>query len=152
MATWILRQIAEKKIDATILTAHQRRICVRYMLHERKWTQAQIAEILMVHPFTIHRDKKEILEQNSWILDEIDTRAFALELIATAEAASAKLFSKGREKDAWTVQKECVEALQNLGYVKRAPVEFKGHLSLLEILNFGNGNGSKEEEISSSRF
>ena len=151
IASRILKLISEDKLDAKQLTTHQRRICVRFMLHEGKWTQSEIADILGVHRSQIVRDKCKIRKQDSWMLNEIDERQFATDLMRVAELASARLFRKGLEKYAWQVQRECLESLQSLGYLEKKPIEVKGHLTLLEVLNFANSNGNSQSGNNGSK-
>ena len=159
-ATVILRGIAERTVDPDKISVDDRRLCVQYMLHERKWTQMEISEILHVNPATITRDKQLLLSQNAWMLTEIDNRNFALELIHTAAIASASLFRKKHPYEAWKVEKELVESLQSLGYISKEPIKLEGQLSLLEVLKLsvrspegstddgGNGSGFSESEQS----
>lgn len=132
---YLLGMILEKKLWPEQLTTHQRRVCVRQMLHERKWTVTEIADILGVHRVTVSRDKNLIMTQDAWILDEIDTRKVAVRAIQDAEWVSAHLFREGRLKDGWAVRKELIEILQGLGYVQQKPKEIRGQISLLDILN-----------------
>ncbi len=133
-ATFYLSQISKNLIDPKQLTRHQRRICVRYLLNDRKHTQQEIAAILGVAESQISRDKRRIMEQNAWMAENIDERQVAVELARAGEAATARLFRKGKEKEAFEVQAKTIDVLQSLGYLKRAPVELKGLLSIQEIL------------------
>jgi len=138
----ILELVQEKKLMPTQLTTHQRRICVQYMLHERKWTESEIADMLQVHRVTIARDKARIRTQDTWMLDNIDAGKLVVKVIQDAEVVSARLFRSSKYKDAWTVMKEMIELLQSLGYVKSKPSEVRGHLTLLEIVKLANSDGS----------
>ena len=133
-APHLLNLISQKKLDPSQLTPHQRRICVRFLLQEGKHAQHEIAAILKVREQVISKDKKKIRAQNTWMLDEIDERKIAVGILRSAELFAARLSRGGKYRDAWAVQKECVEVLQNLGYLKRAPIELKGQVTLQEIL------------------
>lgn len=146
-AVYFLKLIAEKKISPKVLTAHQRRICIRHLLLDGSYTQVEIASILEVHEASVSRDKRRIQEQNGWILDNLDDRRIAVDLITTAERAVARLTKAGRHKDAWTVAKELVEKLQSLGYVKQRPIQFQGKLTLEEMLRLASGGTEGEERV-----
>ena len=159
-ATTILRGIAEKTVDPEMLSIENRRLCVQYMLHEKKWTQMEIAEILHVDRVTVTRDKQAIYKLNEHMLNDVDNRKFALDLIHTAQMASARLFRKGKEREAWQVEKELVESLQTLGYVSKEPEKIEGRLTLLEILKLArdtnindgfsgdnNGHGTEDKRF-----
>lgn len=148
-APYLLQRISNKQLDPKVLTPAQRRICVRFLLLEKKHAQHEIAAILMVREQVISKDKKKIQEQNKWVLDDLDEEKIATEIISTAEIASSRLFRQGKNKDAWNVQREAVDVLQTLGYLKRAPIEFKGQMSIQEILKLANE--PEDESVLSER-
>lgn len=139
----MLGQISRKLLDPKDLTAHQKRICTRFLLQDRKHTQHEIASILKVDDSWVSRAKIRIQNEGAWVLDFIDERRIATEIIQTADVATARLFRAGKDKEAWTVRKEAVEVLQTLGYVKKKPVEvdLKGLRTLQEILQLAHGSG-----------
>lgn len=151
-ATTILKLLASKSLTKEQLNKHQRRICVRYMLHEGKWTQQEMAEILGAHRTQIARDKAKIKEQDAMALDGIDERSFALDIIKLNEIAVARLLRKGKEFEAVIVQDKCLKSLQSLGYLERKPIEVKGHLTLLEVLNFASRNGNPQQSDNSQEI
>ena len=146
-APFFLEKIAKKEIDPKSLTTHQRRVCVRFLLMEGKHAQYEIAAILKCDPAVITRDKRRIQHQNSWMLDELDERRIAVNLIQVAEIASARLFRQNKSHEAWKVQRELMESLQSLGYVKKKPVEFEGKVSLQEILKLATNPNWETEFI-----
>lgn len=79
----------------------------------------------------------------------MDEAKEAVNIIKTAEVASMRLFRKGDEKAAWDVQKQAVEVLQSLGYLRRSPVEFKGQLTIQEILKLANSPDQGDETLPS---
>jgi hypothetical protein len=154
-ATTILKGIAEKTINPETLSIDQRRLCVQYMLHEKKWTQLEISEIMHTCRKTVQNDKEAILETNMVMLLRLDNRKWALELIHTAAMASARLFRKGREREAWQVEKECVEMMQTLGFVGKEPEKMEGTLKLLEMLKYERDSyirGNEGEGNDNQRF
>ena len=144
-APYILRLLSEKKLDPEKINAHQRRICVRFLLQQKKHTQVEIATILHVHESDVSRDKRKIQNENAWMLDELDERKIAIEIIHTAELASAMLFRNGKPKDAFDVESRMIDVLQTLGYLKRAAIEFKGQIDLQEILKLANSPDTEDE-------
>lgn len=138
-AIFYLERISKKELDPKRLTKHQRRLCVRYLLVEQKHTQSEIASILQVVDSVITNDKRKIMEQNVWLVDNIDERQVAIDLVIAANTATARLFRKGKEKEALEVKVKAIDALQSLGYLKRAPIEFQGRLTMEEILKLANG-------------
>ena len=146
-AIHLLKLIQEQKLDPVLLTSHQRRICIRFLLQDKKYTPQEIADILKVHNTTVYRTKEKIQKQNMWMLEEIDERKFALDLIQTAISASSRLFRQNKNKDAWQVEKECVEMLQSLGFIKRKPIAFEGSITLTEMLKLANGAPEDEHHF-----
>jgi len=145
-AVFLLKQLSEKTISPQQLSTHQRRICVRFMLQERKHSSHEMAAILQIHSVTVRRYTQQILEQNSWMLDDIDERKIAVDIIQSADVACARLFRKGREKDAFTIKKDAIELLQSLGYLKRKPIEVEANLTLLEIIKLAHANTETNQE------
>ena len=141
--TFLLRQISEKRITAEQLTQHQRVLCIQYMLHEAKWTQMEIAEIVGVHRTTVARTAIRLREHAAMALDVIDQRSVALDLIQHAEVVCAHLMREGKKRDAWAVKKELVESLQTLGFISKEPIRFEGNikLSLREVIELAHGSG-----------
>lgn len=150
-APYILALLKDGKIEPKKINAHQRRVCVRFLLQKKKYTQVEIAEILHVPPVYVYRDKIKIQEQNSWMLDELDERKIAFDIIQTAEFASAALFRNGKPKEAFDVEAKAVDILQTLGYLKRTAIEFKGQIELQEILKLGNTPDTEDETLLSER-
>lgn len=150
-APYLLKLISEQKLNPRALSTHQRRICVRFLLQSRNHTQLEIANILHVPESYVSRDKKKIQQQNEWMMDEVDERRMALEIMMAAHTASPRLFRKGKEKEAVEVLRIAVDTLQTLGYLKRAPIEFKGQLTLQEILKLANGPDPEDETLLSER-
>lgn len=122
-------------------------MCIRFLLQEKKHTPYEIASILKTSDSTVYRTRDLIQKQNMWMLDEIDERKFALEIIQTAIAASARLFRQGKNREAWTVEKEAIDVLQSLGFLKKQPLEFKGSLTLQEILKLANADREDEPGV-----
>lgn len=148
----LLELISEQKISPEQLTPHQRRLITRCMLHDKKWTQTEIAETLQVHRITISRYVAKIREQDSWMLDDIDVRKIAIGMIQDAEFASTRLFRSEKYKEAWTVKKELVELLQNLGYVRSEPAQINGFVALQEIFKLAASNKpTKSDEVQQLR-
>ena len=143
----LLKLISEQKLEPKQLTTHQRRICVRFLLQQGSYTQFEIAQILHIPEVYVYRDKKKIQEQNQWMLDDLDERRIAVDIIQTAERSIARLSKASKQKEAWTVAREMVEVLQTLGYLKRAPIEFKGQVTLEEILKLAAGHKDDENGL-----
>ena len=97
-----------------------------------------------MHPVTVRRDIQRIKEQNSWMLDNIDERKVVLDLIQTAEVASARLMKNGRIKDAWTVNKELVETLLELGYLKSKQPDLNENPTFVELLKLASEHRSQD--------
>lgn len=144
----LLKQISDKQIDPEQLTPHQRRICVRSLLEEEKYTQNEIAAILHVNFRVISKDAKKIEEQNAWMFDVmVNEPQLIVRTILSAKNKAARLCRQGKYKEAWTVEKECIELLQTLGYVKKKPMEldFKAEYTLVELLKLAADSDRKDE-------
>ena len=115
-----LRNINEGHINPKDISSADRRTCVAYLRLEG-YSQQEIAEIFNVHRLTIIRDEKINRNKAAKLVDEIDIKAEAGNLIVYAKHLTAKAI---REKDynlAWKIQRELVSDLQSLGYLPKAP-------------------------------
>lgn len=155
-APFLLNLISKQQIDPKQLTKHQRRICVRFLIQDMKHTQAEIGAIMKVTQATVSRDRKLIVKQNMWYLDDLDERKFVVELIQTAEVASARLFRGGKNKEAFDVKVKLVEMLQSLGYITKKPLEvdLTAQMSFQELLKRASEikPDPRAEAISTSRI
>jgi len=116
----ILKKIQQGLLDPKEISVSDRRACVAYLRLEG-YTQEEIAGIFKVHRQTILRDEKAIRSEAARLVDEIDVRNIAGELIALAHHLQAKAL---REKDyglAWRIERELIQDLQSLGYLPRSP-------------------------------
>lgn len=85
------------------------------------------------------------------MVDEIDERQEVVRIMQTADLAVSTLFRAGHVRDAWTVRREAITVLQSLGYLKRTPIEFKGEVSVQEILKLANSPDKEDETFLSER-
>ena len=140
---FLLRQVSEKRITAEQLTHHQRVLCIQYMLHEKKWTQMEISEVVGVARNTVSRTAIRLRKHAEMALDVIDQRSVAVDLIEHAEIVCSHLMREGKKRDAWAVKKELVESLQTLGFISKEPIRFEGNmkLSLREVIELAQGSG-----------
>ena len=144
-ASEILLKIQNKVLNPEELTAEQRRVCVRFLIQDRKMTKLEMAEVLHVSRETIYQDKKALEKNDSGVSLMIDEIEIVNDLVSIAECAVWRLFRKGKEKDAFDVYDKFVDRLQSLGYVKRVAQEFnlKGQISLLEVFGIVNTTPSE---------
>lgn len=140
---FIYRQLQEKRMVAKELTNHQRVLCVQYMLHEKKWTRLEIADVLSIHRHTVSSIERRLLHHAATALDMIDQRSVAIGLVNTAEVACARLMRAGNDAAAWKIEKELIEMLQTLGFISKEPIRIEGNLrlTLREVIELANGTG-----------
>lgn len=96
-------------------------------------------------------DKRRIMEQNLWMVDEINEQQVAVNIALAADTACARLFRKGKEKEAFEVRVKAIDVLQSLGYLKRTPIEFTGQIGLQEIIKLANSPDTENETFLSER-
>lgn len=137
-AIFLLQQIQSKALDPKKMTRRQREVCVRHLLNEYKYSQQEIAGIVGCVRETVSHIRSRILKQDSWMLDDVDERKIAVDLMQKAEMCFTKLVKKEKYKEAWNVEKEKVEVLQSLGYVTHEPIKIEGQITLLELLKRAN--------------
>lgn len=116
----ILKRIRERSLDPKEISIPDRRVCVAYLRLEG-YTQEEIAEIFKINRQTIIRDEKANRQEAARLVDEIDVKSVAGDLIISASHLSAKAL---REKDyglAWRIKTELIDKLQSLGYLPRSP-------------------------------
>ena len=140
----LLSRLAQKTINPKQLTSHQRKICIRWLLSDKKHTTVEIGAILGVTQGYVSQIKRQIMNQNAWMLDDLDERKWAIELVQSAMTASARLFRQGKNREAFQVEKEAIEVLQSLGFLKRKPIQIDANLTLQEILKLAVTDGKDE--------
>ena len=89
------------------------------------YRQEEIAQIFKVHRLTIMRDEKANRKDAAKLVDEIDVKSVAGNLIVWARNLAAKAL---REKDhalAWKIQRELISDLQSLGYLPRSAEQLR---------------------------
>ena len=120
----ILKRIREGSLDPEEISASDRRVCVAYLRLEG-YRQEEIAQIFKVHRLTIMRDEKANRKDAAKLVDEIDVKSFAGNLIIWARNLAAKAL---REKDyglAWKIQRDLISDLQSLRYLPRSPEQYQ---------------------------
>ncbi|MFH1615104.1 MAG: hypothetical protein ABIG61_08495 [Planctomycetota bacterium] len=119
----ILKRIREGFLDPKEISISDRRVCVGYLRLEG-YTQEEIAQIFKVHRLTIIRDEKANRQEAAKLVDEIDVKCIAGDLIIFARHLFAKAL---REKDyglAWKIRRDLISDLQSLGYLPRSPEQY----------------------------
>lgn len=149
-AVSILKKLQEKSIDPKQLTAHQRKLCIRYFMDDQpEVTIAQMAKYLGINHSTISRIKNQIIRQDGWIVDKIDQRLWMTKIIRTGETVMTKLWqqvekadnSKAKVSSLMGVHKvlmDITDKLMDMGYLERKPIEIEGRLTLLDIIKIAN--------------
>ena len=144
-ALQLLSRLRSGELTSQEIGAHERRVCVAYLRLEG-YTQEEIAQIFGVHRQTILRDERAIREQTGRLVDELDVRWIAGELIALAEHLKAKAL---KEKDyalAWKIQRELVSDLQSLGYLPKAVEQHQVQIgTFVELAKLAAQEGSALE-------
>lgn len=119
----ILKRIREGSLDPKEISISDRRVCIAYLRLEG-YRQEEIAHIFKVHRQTIIRDEKANRKDAAKLVDEIDVKSVAGNLIIWARNLAAKAL---REKDyglAWKIQRDLISDLQSLGYLPRSPEQY----------------------------
>ena len=119
----ILKRIRERSLDPKEISISDRRVCIAYLRLEG-YTQEEIAQIFKISRQTIIRDEKANRQEAAKLVDEIDVKSIAGDLIISASHLAAKAL---REKDyglAWRIKTELIGKLQSLGYLPRSPEQY----------------------------
>ena len=116
----ILKRIREGSLDPKEISISDRQVCVAYLRLEG-YRQEEIAQIFKVHRLTIMRDEKANRRELAKLVDEIDVKNYAGELIASARHLRAKALRKKDYTLAWNIERGLLSDLQSLGYLPRAP-------------------------------
>jgi len=85
----ILKRIREGSLDPKEISVSDRRVCVGYLRLEG-YRQEEIAQIFKVHRQTIIRDEKANRLEAAKLVDEIDVKSVAGNLIVWARNLTAK--------------------------------------------------------------
>jgi len=119
----ILKRIRERSLDPKEISIPDRRVCIAYLRLEG-YTQEDVAEIFKISRQTIIRDEKANRQEAAKLVDEIDVKSIAGDLIISASHLAAKAL---REKDyglAWRIKTELIGKLQSMGYLPRSPEQY----------------------------
>ncbi|MCJ7675972.1 MAG: hypothetical protein MUO33_12600 [Sedimentisphaerales bacterium] len=116
----VLKRIRDGLFTPEEISISDRRVCVAYLRLEG-YTQEEIAEIFKVHRQTIIRDEKAIRRELAKLVDEIDVKSYAGELIALARHLRAKALRGKDYSLAWNIERGLLSDLQGLGYLPRSP-------------------------------
>lgn len=134
---WMLNGIKDKKIDPKTLSVHQRKILVRYFLTEHmEMSYRQIAELCGTSHTWITRYRQSMLQQDGWVVDQLDVRAYAVHLIQSTKWTVLALRKKGEAEKAQKIEFQLAQTLMELGYLPKAPIQVKNAtgMTLWDIL------------------
>jgi DNA-binding CsgD family transcriptional regulator len=157
-AIGLLREIQAGKTAGVNLAAADRRRIVEHLTAEGYGTQ-EVAEILKVADRTIQRDRAAIREQNAIKADPALVPIIVGNMMAQAEASASRLRRIARDKEtppssrveaesaAWHVTRTCIETLQELGYLPKAPKQVFGQMITTTV----DGNMDLLVELKQSR-
>jgi len=115
----ILKRIREGLLDPKEISIYDRRVCVAYLRLEG-YGQEAISQIFKVHRQTVTRDEKANRLEAAKLVDEIDARSVAGNLIVWARNLTAKALREKNYGLAWKIQRELISDLQSLGYLPRS--------------------------------
>ena len=120
----ILKRIRERSLNPKEISISDRRVCVDYLRLEG-CTQEEIAEIFKVHRQTIIRDERANRREAAKLVDDIDVKSVAGNLIAWARHLAAKALREKKYGLAWKIKIELTSVLQSLGYLPRSAEQFR---------------------------
>ena len=127
-AVEILKRLQTGELSSEDIDIHERRACVAYLRLEG-YGQDEIASIFDVTRQTIYRDERANKKALARLIDEIDAKAVAGGMIASAR----HLYNKAmKEKDyslVWRIERELLSDLQGLGYLPKAADKHELHVS-----------------------
>jgi len=119
-----LKKIRGGFLDPKEISTSDRRVCVVYLRLEG-CTQEEIAEIFKVHRQTIIRDERANRRETAKLMDEIDVKSVAGNLIAYARHLIAKTLREKKYGLAWKIKIELISVLQSLGYLPRSAEQLR---------------------------
>jgi len=110
--------------SAEDVTKEMRRACVEYMKYNLCMTMTAIAETFQVQRKTIYNDFQYLME-NTPILQEIELDALAKSVLLKNENLQFRLRAEGKYYESWKLELDKIRVLQELGLVRRSPIELK---------------------------
>jgi hypothetical protein len=170
----IIQDIKNNLLDPKTLFPEERQRCVDFLLREG-YTREQVAQIFVTTDRTIRRDLVEIRKKNALTADinlvketigDMFQKAMMHHayLVRLARSSEASVAIKGQlEFQAWTVLKEMVVLMQNLGFLPSKPQAIVGEIfhhvdgkisdldeltkEIIDIENMADGDGKIEKDI-----
>lgn len=134
---WLLNRIKDKSIDPKKIRDHERRVLVRYFLQEHmEMSHKQIADVCGTNSTWVTRFRQKVLQEDGWVVDQLDVRAYATHLIITTKWSCLALRRKGKIEQAQKLEFQLAETLMELGYLPKAPIQIKNAtgMTLWDIL------------------
>lgn len=128
----LIAQIRDKRVQAGLLSAEDRRRCVE-VLRGEGYGIAEIAQILEKNERTIRRDLEQLRAEHALSPDPRLAERFIGQLVHEAETSMSRLRRIAREQgasamerlmaesSAWKVFRELFQSLQSVGYLPRMP-------------------------------
>lgn len=136
----IIRKLHSGELEAKSLGADDRRRCGEHMVGEG-YSTVEIAEVLKVSERTIARDRAATRQANALKRDPAFASEMAGNLVRHADLAVSRIRRVTRDRDTppnvkvdgeracWTINRELVQSLQELGHLPKAPQEIRGDLT-----------------------
>ena len=153
-AVFLLRGIKDKTVEASRLTTHQRRLCIRHLLDEQpELSQGQIAHILATSRQSVGRYINQVHEQDKWIVKKNDPYAWAARLVRNADVSMTKLRQQGKWFLAHKVEMDLTAELRELGVLPKIATPIKHELgegaahTLQEIVKRAVGTHRSKEDF-----
>ena len=122
---YLIKALQNKILTPEQLDIHTKRCIAYYLLDNMDVTQAQIANLLHVIPNSIYKMNVKRKRNYSYLANDIDLKAIVGHHIHIANHISQKLAKQQDWAGVWKVQRELIQDLQSLGYLKRIPDELK---------------------------
>ena len=119
-ASEVVDMIREGTIQPSELKAEDRRPVVAYLRLEG-YTEDEIAGLFKVTIRTISNDLKILSEDRTRVMKGLDLFEVAGRLVQKGKNLARKALKEGKYATSWKIEKELIGALQDLGFVYRAP-------------------------------
>lgn len=118
----VIEQLRDKQFSGKALPRDVR-IEVVACLHYEGMSQWDISKLLGMGPGTVYRDMNVIKARNAKLVKKINVDRVAGNLVRNAEILKTKAVQVKNYALAWQIDRELIQMLQEMGYLRRAPEE-----------------------------
>lgn len=113
----LIKKLLESIGKNQSLSKHERKICVHYLTIETNQSPYEIADLLGVSYWTVHRDQQELASINAKLMDLSAVEDIIKQFVWKGRITQSKALKNGDLKLYWDIEKDILDRLGKVGYI-----------------------------------